>query len=114
MSRTLKWVEVVNIFFDVGFHGNRVEQTIKMADKKLAKKLAKMSEEDRAAFLENKRLQDEEVKKKKEEQLYRFLKNKLLKEEETSKVNMLKVQKQWRDIMRRGRIWLHLDILFSF
>ncbi len=79
-----------------------------MADKKLAKKLAKMTEEERAAFLEKIRLQDEEEKKKKEEMLYRFLKNKLLKEEETSKVNMLKVQKQWRDIMRRGRIYSYI------
>jgi len=80
-----------------------------MADKKLAKKLAKMTEEERVAFLEKKRLQDEEEKKKKEEMLYRFLKNKLLKEEETSKINMLKVQKQWRDIMRRSRL---IQLLF--
>ena len=43
-------------------------------DKKLAKKLAKMSEEERAQFLEQQRLQEEEMKKKKEEMLSRFLK----------------------------------------
>ena len=48
-------------------------------DKKLAKKLAKMSEEERAQFLEQQRLQEEEMKKKKEEMLSRFLKVKLLK-----------------------------------
>ena len=45
-----------------------------MADKKLAKKLAKMSEEERTAFLEQQRLAEEEFKKKKEEGLSAFLK----------------------------------------
>lgn len=43
-------------------------------DKKLAKKLAKMPEEERQAFLENLRLQEEENRRKKEELLLRFLK----------------------------------------
>lgn len=43
-------------------------------DKKLAKKLAKMSEEDRAAFLEQMRLAEEEAQRNKEEMLSRFLK----------------------------------------
>ena len=43
-------------------------------DKKLAKKLAKMSEEDRAVFLEQQRLAEEENQRKKEELLSRFLK----------------------------------------
>ena len=43
-------------------------------DKKLAKKLAKMSEEERALFLEQQRMQEEENQKKKEEMLSRFLK----------------------------------------
>ena len=45
-----------------------------VADKKLAKKLAKMSEEDRTAFLEQMRLDEEEKQKKKEEMLSKFLK----------------------------------------
>lgn len=45
-----------------------------MADKKLAKKLAKMSEEERAIFLEQERLAEEESKKQKEEGLSTFLK----------------------------------------
>lgn len=81
-----------------------------MADKKLAKKLAKMTEEERASFLENQRLQEAEERKKREEMLYRYLKNKLIKEEEVSKVNMLKVQKQWRNIMRKSKI----TILYSY
>ena len=43
-------------------------------DKKLAKKLAKMPEEERQAFLENLRLQEEENQRKKEELLMKFLK----------------------------------------
>ena len=43
-------------------------------DKKLAKRLAKMPEEERQAFLENLRLQEEENRRKKEELLARFLK----------------------------------------
>ena len=46
-------------------------------DKKLAKKLAKMSEEDRATFLEQMRQQEEENQRKKEEMLSRFLKVRL-------------------------------------
>ena len=46
-------------------------------DKKLAKKLAKMPEEERQAFLENLRLQEEENQRKKEEMLLRFLKVRL-------------------------------------
>lgn len=72
-------------------------------DKKLAKKLAKMSEEERAQFLEQKRLAEEEEKRIKEESLLRFLKNKLSKEEEASKVNVLKLQEQWRTIMRKSK-----------
>ncbi len=73
-----------------------------MADKKLAKKLAKMSEEERETFLEKERLLDEENQRKKEEMLSRFLKEKLVKEEKASKLNMLKIQNQWRSIMRKS------------
>lgn len=72
-----------------------------MADKKLAKKLAKMSEEERASFLEKQRLLEEENQRKKEDMLSRFLKDKLVKEEKASKLNLVKIQNQWRGIMRK-------------
>ena len=75
---------------------------VAMADKKLAKKLAKMTEEERTAFLEHQRLQEEEKQRKKEELLFRFLKDKLAREEKASKLNMVKIQNQWRDIMRKS------------
>ena len=74
-----------------------------MADKKLAKKLAKMSVEEREAFLEKQRLLDEENQRKKEDMLSRFLKDKLIKEEKASKLNLLKIQNQWRAIMRKSK-----------
>ena len=56
------------------------KHSVKMAniDKKLAKKLAKMPEEERQAFLENLRQQEEENRRKKEELLARFLRVGLL------------------------------------
>lgn len=72
-----------------------------MAGKMTAKKLAKMSEEERAAYLEQQRLEEEEAQKKKEEMLLRFLKDKLAKEEQATKLNLIKVQEQWRTIMRK-------------
>ena len=74
-----------------------------MADKKLAKKLAKMSEEERAKYLEEQRLIEEENQRKKEEMLSRFLKEKLVKEEKASKLNLVKIQNQWRAIMRKSK-----------
>lgn len=67
-----------------------------------AKKLAKMSEEERAIYFEQQRIAEEEARKKKEELLSRFLKDKLAKEETAAKLNMVKLQDQWRNIMRKG------------
>ena len=72
--------------------------------KKLAKKLAAMSEEERAFFLEQQKLAEEEAQKKKEEMLSRFLKDKLAKEEQSTKLNLVKLQEQWRNIMRKGKL----------
>lgn len=74
-----------------------------MAGKMTAKKLAKMSEEDRAMYLEQQRIAEEEAQRKKEEMLSRFLKDKLSKEEQATKLNLVKLQEQWRNIMRKGK-----------
>ena len=73
-----------------------------MAGKMNAKKLAKMSEEERAIFFEQQRVAEEEAQKNKEEMLSRFLKDKLVKEEQATKLNIIKLQEQWRTIMRKG------------
>ncbi len=77
-------------------------QVATMPAKMTAKKLAKMSEEDRALYLEQQRIAEEEAQKKKEEMLSRFLKDKLAKEEAAAKLNMVKLKEQWRSIMRRS------------
>lgn len=74
-----------------------------MAGKMNAKKLAKMSEEERAAFFEQQRVAEEEAQKNKEEMLSRFLKDKLVKEEQATKLNIIKLQEQWRTIMRKAK-----------
>ncbi|CAK8679800.1 dynein regulatory complex subunit 2-like isoform X2 [Clavelina lepadiformis] len=66
-------------------------------------KLAKMSEEERILYLEQKALAEEEMRKKKEDMLMQFLKDKLSKEEKSSKVNLNKINQQWRQIMRESK-----------
>jgi len=63
-------------------------------------KLAKMSEEERILYLEQKLLQEEQMRRNKEEMLTQFLKDKLMKEEKSSKFNLTKLQNQWRVILR--------------
>lgn len=62
-----------------------------------------MSEEERILFLEQKALAEEEMRKKKEDMLMQFLKDKLSKEEKSTKVNMNKLNQQWRQIMRQSK-----------
>ena len=79
-----------------------------MAGKMTAKKLARMSEEERAHYLEQQRIAEEEAQRKKEEMLSRFLKDKLAKEEKATKLNLIKIQEQWRNLMRRGKNYIFL------
>ena len=74
-------------------------------------KLAKMTEEQRILFMEQKLLAEEEMRRKKEEMLTQFLKDKLLKEEKSTKFNLTKLQNQWRVIMREG---IYIYALFIF
>ena len=62
-----------------------------------------MTEEERVHFYETQLLAEEENRKKKEELLTQFLKDKLAKEEKANEFNKLKLQNQWRAIMREGR-----------
>ena len=65
-------------------------------------KLARMTEEERILYMEQKLLAEEEMRRKKEDMLTQFLKDKLSKEEKSSKFNVNKLQHQWRVIMREG------------
>lgn len=62
-----------------------------------------MSEEERVHFYETQLLAEEENRKKKEELLTQFLKDKLAKEEKANEFNKLKLQNQWRAIMREAK-----------
>uniref|UniRef100_H2YV41 Dynein regulatory complex protein 1 n=2 Tax=Ciona savignyi TaxID=51511 RepID=H2YV41_CIOSA len=75
----------------------------KSGKKKGGGKLSKMSEEEKILYLEQKALAEEEMRKKKEDMLMQFLKDKLSKEEKSSKVNMNKLNQQWRQIMRESK-----------
>ena len=55
--------------------------------------------------MEQKLLQEEEMRKKKEEMMTQFLKDKLIKEEKSVKFNMSKLQNQWRVIMRECKFY---------
>lgn len=74
----------------------------KKSAKKGKGKMAKMTEEERILFMEQKLLAEEEMRQKKQEMLTQFLKDKLAKEERCSKFNFTKLQNQWRVIMREG------------
>lgn len=62
-----------------------------------------MTEEERVHFYETQLLAEEENRKKKEELLTQFLKDKLSKEEKANEFNKLKLQNQWRSIMREAK-----------
>lgn len=71
--------------------------------KKKSGKMAKMTEEEKLAYLEQQRLAEEEMKKKKEDMLAQFFKDKLSKEEKATKFNLNKLNHQWRNIMREAK-----------
>lgn len=68
-----------------------------------AKKLAKMTDEERILYMEQKMLMEAEAKKKKEELMNEVLREKLLKEEKNTKNNLNKINYQWRSIMRDAK-----------
>ncbi|XP_060774262.1 dynein regulatory complex subunit 2 [Neoarius graeffei] len=62
-----------------------------------------MTEEERLVFLQKKARAEEESAKRKEDVLTQFLKDKLQKEEQNSKVNLHKLNQQWRSNLRQTR-----------
>lgn len=71
-----------------------------MAPKSARKKLMNMTDEQRVLYMEQKMLLEAEAKKKKEDLINELLKEKLIKEEKNTKVNLNKINYQWRSIMR--------------
>ncbi|XP_066441838.1 dynein regulatory complex subunit 2 [Eleutherodactylus coqui] len=63
-------------------------------------KLSRMTEEERLLYMQQKMMAEEEQNKKKEDMLMQFLKDKLTKEEQSSKINLNKLNVQWRAVLR--------------
>ncbi|CAH8541743.1 unnamed protein product [Schistosoma guineensis] len=71
--------------------------------KKKTGKLTKMTDEERAIFLEQQRVAEEELKTKKMALLTQYLQDKLNHEEKFTKLNKAKLTHYWRTIMRETK-----------
>ncbi|KAL4716674.1 hypothetical protein ACJJTC_004793 [Scirpophaga incertulas] len=72
-----------------------------MPKKNKVNKLAKMSDEERARYLQHRADLEEEARRRKRELIARFIKNKLDKEEAYNRMNRAKINQEWRYILRR-------------
>ncbi|XP_050685067.1 dynein regulatory complex subunit 2 [Leptidea sinapis] len=72
-----------------------------MPKKSKVNKLARMSDEERARYLQHRADVEEEARRRKRELIARFIKNKLDKEEKYSKTNTAKINEAWRFILRK-------------
>ncbi|KAL1494121.1 hypothetical protein ABEB36_009770 [Hypothenemus hampei] len=78
-----------------------------MAGKKkktLANKLAKMSDEERARYLQHKAEIEEEARRRKEQLIASFMKKKIKKEDTFARLNMSKINQNWHQIMRKIKV----------
>ncbi|KAA0198296.1 Coiled-coil domain-containing protein 65 [Fasciolopsis buskii] len=71
--------------------------------KKKKDKFANMTEEEKAAYLEQQRLAEEEAKARKTAMLTKYLQDKLEKEEKVTRMNQFKLIHHWRAIMREAK-----------
>ncbi|KAL0838642.1 hypothetical protein ABMA28_016722 [Loxostege sticticalis] len=72
-----------------------------MGKKNKVNKLARMSDEERARYLQHRADLEEEARRRKRELIARFIKNKLDKEESYSRMNRAKINQEWRYILRK-------------
>ncbi|CAG9767379.1 unnamed protein product [Ceutorhynchus assimilis] len=72
--------------------------------KSLANKLSKMSDEERARYLQHRAEVEEEAKKRKEQLIATFMKKKIKKEEAFSRLNMAKINQNWHQILRKIKV----------
>ncbi|GJQ86372.1 hypothetical protein Trydic_g4947 [Trypoxylus dichotomus] len=68
--------------------------------KSLASRLAKMSDEERARYLQMKADQEEEARRRKEQLVTAFMKNKIKREDLFARLNKAKINQQWHQFMR--------------
>ncbi|KAG7308456.1 hypothetical protein JYU34_005663 [Plutella xylostella] len=72
-----------------------------MPKKPKVNKLARMSDEERARYLQHRADLEEEARRRKRELIARFIKNKLDKEEAFSRKNTAKLNQMWRYVLRK-------------
>ncbi|XP_050350704.1 dynein regulatory complex subunit 2 [Nymphalis io] len=72
-----------------------------MPKKGKVNKLARMSDEERARYLQHRADVEEEARRRKRELVARFIKNKLDKEEIYARINTAKINQEWRYILRK-------------
>ncbi|XP_013116244.2 dynein regulatory complex subunit 2 [Stomoxys calcitrans] len=72
-----------------------------MGKKGKGNKLAKMSEEERARYLQMRADIEEEARRRKMQLISMYMKNKLKREEAFSRLNMAKINQEWRSILRQ-------------
>ncbi|XP_059619803.1 dynein regulatory complex subunit 2 [Phlebotomus argentipes] len=69
--------------------------------KKGGNKLARMSEEERARYLQHRADMEEEARRRKETLIALYMKNKLKREDAFTRLNMAKINQEWRSILRQ-------------
>ncbi|XP_017958424.1 dynein regulatory complex subunit 2 [Drosophila navojoa] len=67
-------------------------------------KLAKMSEEERARYLQMRADMEEETRRRKMQLIAMYMKNKLKREDAFCRLNMAKINQEWRSILRQVKI----------
>lgn len=65
-----------------------------------ANKLARMSDEERARYLQHRAEIEEEARRRKQQLIAIFMKNKLKREEAFSRLNLAKINQEWRSVLR--------------
>ncbi|XP_018322065.1 dynein regulatory complex subunit 2 [Agrilus planipennis] len=68
--------------------------------KSIANKLAKMSDEERAKYIQKKADAEEEIKRRREQLIATFVKNKLKREEGYGRLNLAKINQHWHQLLR--------------
>lgn len=63
-------------------------------------KLARMSEEERLRYLQHRADMEEEARRRKQQLIATFMKNKLKKEDAFSRLNLAKINQDWRTLLR--------------
>ncbi|CAO1325098.1 unnamed protein product [Diamesa hyperborea] len=64
-------------------------------------KLARMSEDERLRYLQHRAELEEEAKRRKQQLIATFMKNKLKKEDAFTRLNVAKINQEWREILRK-------------